>query len=84
MPAILCRKELARAGIQSPKIQRIFHACPKLVLCDIRAPIIHNRTFPCMEANYPYAVKNQRGARNTPSRGYFWFLLVLYGIRLLA
>ena len=26
------------------------------------APIIDNRAFPCMEANYPYAIKNQRGA----------------------
>ena len=24
--------------------------------------ISHNRTFPCMEATYPYAIKNQRGA----------------------
>ena len=34
----------------------------------------YNRTFPCIEENYPYAVKNQPGARG----------LVLYGIRLLA
>ena len=43
-----------------------------------------NRTLSCMKANYPYAIKNQRGARNTPSRGYFCDELVLYGIRLLA
>ena len=24
------------------------------------------RTFPCMEANYPYAIKNQRGASKKP------------------
>ena len=53
---------------------------------DISSILIgaYNRTFPCMEANYPYAIKNQRGARNTPSRGYFCDELVLYGIRLLA
>ena len=45
---------------------------------------VYNRTFPCMEANYPYAIKNQRGARNTPSRGYFCDELVLYCIRELA
>ena len=50
----------------------------------------YNRTFPCMEANYPYAIKNQRGASKkplvggflrskTPSRG--CDELVLYGTR---
>ena len=43
-----------------------------------------NRFFPCMEATYPYDIKNQRGARNTPQWGYFCDELVLYGIRLLA
>ena len=33
-----------------------------------------------MKANNPYAIKNQRGARNTPSRGYFCDELVLYGL----
>ena len=28
---------------------------------------VYTRTFPCMEANYPYDIKNQRVARN--SRG---------------
>merc|ERR1719189_1088759 len=37
----------------------------------------YNRTFPCMEANYPCAIKNQRGASKIPLNG-----LVLYGIRL--
>ena len=48
-----------------------------------------------MEANYPYDIKNQRGARKippngvilrskTPSRGLWMPELVLYGIRLLA
>ena len=35
-----------------------------------------------MEATYPYDIKNQRGARNTPQWGYFCDELVLYGIRL--
>ena len=34
----------------------------------------YNRTFPCMEANYPYAIKNQRKAnQNTNQWGYFAF-----------
>ena len=56
---------------------------------------VYNRTFPCMEANYPYAIKNQRGASKiplvggilrskAPSRGLWMPELVLYGIRLLA
>ena len=35
-------------------------------LYGVGAPI---RLFPCMEATYSYAVKNERKARNTPSRG---------------
>ena len=52
----------------------------------------YNRTFPCMEANYPYAIKNQRGASKEPLVGGFLRSkplvggfgcneLVLYGIR---
>ena len=48
-----------------------------------------------MEANYPYAIKNQRGASKiplvggilrskAPSRGLWMLELVLYGIRLLG
>ena len=58
----------------------------------IRLP--YRRSFPCMEATYPYAIKNQRKARNAPSRGHFvpkplvggfgCLELVLYGIRELA
>ena len=44
----------------------------------------YNRTFPCMEANYPYSIKNQRGASKIPPNVYFAFELVLYGIRQLA
>ena len=27
---------------------------------------VYNRTFPCMEANYRYVIKNQRGASKIP------------------
>ena len=38
-----------------------------------------------MEANYPYAIKNQRGASKKPLVGGFGCdELVLYGIRVLA
>ena len=30
---------------------------------------VNNRTFPCMEATYPYAIKNQQGASKIPPRG---------------
>ena len=50
-----------------------------------------NRTFTCMEVTYPYAVKNQRKARNTPILsqnplvgGFGCLELVLYGLRELA
>ena len=36
---------------------------------EIRRDI--SRLFPCMEATYPYAIKNQRKARNAPSRGLY-------------
>ena len=39
---------------------------------------------PCMEVNDPYAIKNQRKARNVPSRSFGCLELVLYGIRVLA
>ena len=57
-----------------------------IIFGDISSILIggYNRTFPCMEANYSYPIKNQRGAINTPSREYFCDELVLYGIRLLA
>ena len=40
-----------------------------------------------MEANYPYAITNQRGGilrSKAPSRGLWMPKLVLYGVRLLA
>ena len=44
--------------------------------------LLTNRTFPCMEANYPYAIKNQRGAsKKTLVGGFGCDELVLYGIR---
>ena len=56
---------------------------------------IKNQLFLCMEATYPYAIKNQRGASKiplnggilrskAPSRGLWMPELVLYGIRELA
>ena len=49
--------------------------CSSLVLYGIRAPIIG----PCMEANYPYGIKNPNGGR-----GLWMPELALNGIRLLA
>ena len=44
-----------------------------------------DHTFPCMEATYPYAIKNQRGVSKIPLVGCFGCdELVLYGIRELA
>ena len=60
---------------------------------------VYNRNFPCMEAIYSYAIKNQRGASKRPLVGYLvggilrskalvggfrCDVLVLYGTRLLA
>ena len=43
---------------------------------------LSDRTFPFMEANYPYAIKNLRGASKKPLGGDFGCDgLVLYGIR---
>ena len=49
----------------------------------------YNRNFSCIEANYPYAIKNQRGASKAPRGGFgcdpHWMPeLVLYGVRELA
>ena len=35
---------------------------PKSRLVHLNVEGADNRTIPCMEANYPYAIKNQRGA----------------------
>ena len=44
----------------------------------------HHRFSPCIEVTYPYDIKNQRKARNTPSRGLNCLELLLFGIRELA
>ena len=53
-----------------------------LVLYDIKGTC--NRIFPFMEADYPFAIKNQRGASEILLVGFECDELVLYGIRLLA
>ena len=40
-------------------------ATPAL-LCSLSYKGAYNRTFPCMEATYPYVIKNQRGASKIP------------------
>ena len=57
-------------------------------------PEVRDLDVPCTEATYPYAMKNQRKARNAPGTGHFvskplvggfgCLELVLYGIRELA
>ena len=37
-----------------------------MVFYGIRHKSAYNRTFPYMEANYTYAIKNQRGASKIP------------------
>ena len=55
--------------------------------CQVTHDRVSIRQSPSLEA-HPYAIKNQRKARNTPSRGHFVpkprLELVLYGIRELA
>ena len=76
-PALLRHKEPARL-IQSP----LLGAFCLLLAGSLRHKGAYNRTFPCMEANYPYAIKNQRGASKKPLVGGFGCEeLVLYGIR---
>ena len=66
---------------------------PAALVGDTSSTLIcaYSRTFPCMEANYHYAIKNHRGACKIPqvggyfaTRGFGCDKLVLYGIRLLA
>ena len=54
-PALLCHKEPARR-IQSPQLGALERKIP-LVLYGIRAPIM-GPFRACMEATYPYAIKN--------------------------
>ena len=44
---------------------KLLHYCP-LLAGSLWHKGAYNRTFPCMEANYPYAIKNQRGASKEP------------------
>ena len=39
------------------------------IIILLRTAPMYNRSFPCMEATYPYAIETQRKARNAPSRG---------------
>ena len=71
---LLCHKEPARR-IQSP----LLGAFCLLLAGSLWHKGAYNRTFPCMEANYPYAIKNQRGASKVG--GFGCDELVLYGIR---
>ena len=76
-PVILCHEEPARAS-----------KAPSWFFMAYTAA--YDRTFPCMESNYPYAIKNQRGASKKTqwikahSRGLWMPELVLHGIRLLT
>ena len=54
---LLCHKEPARC-IQSP----LLGAFCLLLAGSLWHKGAYNRTFPCMEANYTYAIKNQLGA----------------------
>ena len=93
MPAWSASSARARAerGVSSAgfttQLQPAARAAPTFRQCcplDVEEGAI-NRTFPCMDANYPYAIKNQRGASKIPSIGSLWMpKLVLYGIRLLG
>ena len=65
-PALLRHKEPARR-IQSPLLGTL---C-LLLAVSLWHKNAYNMTFPCMEANYPYAIKNQRGASKKPLVGGF-------------
>ena len=66
LQCLLCHKEPARR-IQSP----LLGAFCLLLAGSLWHKGAYNRTFPCMEANYPYAIKNQRGASKKPLVGGF-------------
>ena len=63
---LLCHKEPARR-IQSP----LLGAFCLLLAGSLWHKGAYKWTFPCMEANYPYAIKNQRGASQKPLVGGF-------------
>ena len=58
-------REYRQAG--PPPCPGLVRGIPSPVFCLLLAGSLwhkgaYNRTFPCIEANYPYAIKNQRGA----------------------
>ena len=61
---LLCHKDLGRR-IQSP----LLGAFCLLLAGSLWHRGAYNRTFPCMKANYPYAIKNQQGASKKPLVG---------------
>ena len=65
-------KNQLKTPIRSPYYGGI--SCPSLVLYGMRAAIIDLT----LHGSHPYAIKNQRKARNAPRRG------ILYDIRELA
>ena len=71
-PAILCHKEPARAS-KAPlgALERKMGVFCLLLAGSLWHKGAYNRTFPCMEDNYPYAIKNQRGALDVTS----WFFM---------
>ena len=76
-PALLCHKETARR-IQSP----LLGAFCLFLAVSLWQKGAYNRNFPCIEANYSYAIKNLQGASKKPLGGDFGCEgLVLYGIR---
>ena len=55
--------DLRQTGL--PRCRGLFHGITSpTVLCH-KEPA----AFPCMESNYPYAIKNQRGASKMPLNG---------------
>ena len=61
---------------------RSYYSVSYAIKNQLIAKNVYNRNFPCMEANYPYAIKNQRGASKKPLVGGFGCdELVLYCIR---
>ena len=67
------RVKLCTAGVRHcdrrPCIERIYYGLDQYI-ADTNS---YNRSFPCMEATYPYTIKTQQKTRNAPSRG-LWAL----------
>ena len=57
-PALLCHKETAR------RIQRsLLGTFCMFLAVSLWHKVAYNRTFPCIEANYSYAIKKQKAPR---------------------